>query len=253
MGMSENKFWAFLGVALGVGAFFYEKVTVLQLCLILVFTIILCFWISYIWNKIIDSNHKWIDAVFFFFSKNNLPYVINDKIIDYSILNGNEATYKLKCELTNKSNDSNFCYKGRYHWEQEEDIVVSVNNNFTYKCSEDFKWSNVDVIPAKDIIIHKGELVTCGFSLTNLKIRRLSKHSYLSCKMIEKVKHLKLIATVPMSLNPDKHAVFVVQNSFGDEISRETILYDDDSNTYEKTICYPRRGRKYIIKWEYDN
>ena len=179
--------------------------------------------------------------------------MITDKIIDYSLLNDKEAEYSLKCQLINKSKDSKFCYKGRYHWDQDEDIVVSASDGFTYKCSEDFKWSNVDVIPVKDTIIHKGDSVTCGFSLKNLKISKLSKHSYLSCKMIEKVKHLKLVATVPQSLNPVENAIFVVQNSFGDEISREKIIYNSNEKTYEKTIDYPRRGRKYIIKCEYDN
>ena len=253
--MIESKFWTFLAVGLAVMAFFYKDVSLAALLLIGLLTVILCFIISYIWSKVVDSNHKWIDAVFFLFSKNKQPYMVVDKIINYSLLNDKEATYNLTCDLISKSKNLDFCYKGRYHWEQDDDIKVSVSPGFTYKCSEDFKWSNVDVTPGKNRIIHKGDSVKCGFSLENLKITKLSKHSYLSCKMIEKVRHLKLVATVPASLKPTKKAIFVVQNSFGDEISSEEITcnYNKETHekTYEKTIDYPRRGRKYIIKWDY--
>lgn len=250
--MAENKFWAFVAIGLAFVFAFYKDVGTVFVILLGISIVIFCYIISYIWNKFIDSNHKWVDAIFFLFSKNKLSYIVDDKIINYNIIDEKNATYDLKCNIVNKSSDSNFCYKGRYYWNQNEDISVSVSNGFTYKCSEDFKWSNIDIIP-KDRIIHKGDRVTCGFCLNNLYISKLIKQSYLSCKMIEKVKHLKMIATVPNTLKPTANAIFIVQNSLGDEISREDIPYNKHTATYEKTVVYPRRGRKYIIKWDYDN
>ena len=251
--MNENKFWSFIAIALAVMAFFYEKQSIGCLLLIGLGTVIFCYLFSYIWNKVVNSNHKWIDALCFAFSKNKLPYTIIDKIINYTICSEKEAKYDLKCKLINNSKDSQFCYKGRYHWDQEEEISVSVEGNFEYKCSEDFKWSTIEITPKSNTIIHNGEKVDCGFSLTNLYMTKLSKHSYLSCKMIEKVKHLKMIATVPSRLKPMEQAVFIIQNPLGDEISREKINYNKSNGTYEKVIDYPRKGRKYIIKWDYDD
>lgn len=250
--MTESKFWSFFGIALAVMAFFYKKISTLELLLLGVLVVIICFIISYFWNKILNSNHKWIDAICYFFSKNLLPYIVVDKIVRYNITNEKEATYDLTCDLKVKKAISDFCYKGRYHWDQEEDISVSVLSEGKYRCetTEDLKWSNVDIFPV-DKIIHRNDIMSCGFSLKNLHISRLNKHSYLSCKMIEKTKNLKLIATVDSTLKPLKEAVFITQNSLGEEIDREPIFYNDSSNSYEKTIVYPRRGRKYIIKWEY--
>lgn len=251
--MTENKFWSFFGIALAVMAFFHKNMSTQELLLLGALVVIVCFVISYIWNKLLNSNHKWIDAVCYFFSKSKSPYIIVDKIVRYNITTPKEAIYDLSCKLKVKKDTPRFCYKGRYHWDQEEDIAVSVTGDgkFKYETSEDLKWSNVDIFP-EDRIIHRNDVIKCGFSLNNLHISRLNKHSYLSCKMIEKTKNLKMIALVNSGLKPLKEAVFITQNSFGDEIDREKLLYNDISNCYEKTIVYPRRGRKYIIKWEYE-
>ena len=183
-----------------------------------------------------------------------LPYIVVDKIVEYKIKNGKEATYNLNCNLKARKNENDFCYKGRYNWDQEDDIDVSVSGDgeFNYACSEELKWSNVDIIPV-DRIVHSNENVNVKLCLSNLYISKLSKHSYLSCKMTEKVKHLVLSAVVDSNLKPSEKAVFIVQNPLGEEVSRETVKYDERTNSYKKNISYPRRGRKYIIKWDYKN
>lgn len=251
--MFENKFWSFSGIALAVMAFFYKKIEVSDLILLGVLTVLGCFLISYIWNKIINSNHVWIDAICFFFSKTSLPYVVTDKLVNYSINDSQSAEYRLKCILKIRKAPHDFCYKGRYHWDQEDDINVNVldSKNFRMETNEDLKWSNVDIFPVEKIV-HRNETIECGFSLTNLHITRLNKHSYLSCKMIEKVRALRLNAKVNPTLKPSSTAHFIIQNKLGDEISREEIKYNETSSSYEKTIRYPRKGRKYIIKWGYE-
>ena len=61
--MTENKFWSFFGIALAVMAFFHKNMSTQELLLLGALVVIVCFVISYIWNKLLNSNHKWIDAV----------------------------------------------------------------------------------------------------------------------------------------------------------------------------------------------
>lgn len=248
----ENKFWSFAGIALAVMAFFYKDVSTFHLILLGIATVAICYFLSYIWNKFLNSHHKWVDCIFYFFTKTRQPYIVTDKIAKYTIKNACEAEYDVKCNLIVKKPLQNFCYKGRYHWDQDEDIDVSVNCSCSHRfeTSEDLKWSNVDIFPTEEIL-HRNQPLNCGFSLKKLHITHLNKHSYLSCKMIEKVKHLKLIATVDPALKPTNNAIFIVQDSLGEEISREEVHYHTSTNSYEKTIAYPRRGRKYVIKWDY--
>lgn len=248
--MTENKFWAFLGIALAVVAFFQNMFSSTILVLLGVGVVILCFLISKTWNKVERANLKWIDALFFPFSKNDFNYTIVDKIVKYTIESENDAKYEVKCKLKNNKNSDDFYYRGRYHWEQDTPIQVEVPRNFSYNCSEDLKWSEVRIEPI-DRIVHKNDIIDCGFLLQNLHISNLNKHSYLSCKVIEKIKHLQMIAQVSDSLNPEPEAHFIIQDSFGREILRERVFYDEKTNSYKKTISYPRRGRKYIIKWYY--
>lgn len=249
----ESKFWSFLGVALAIAAFFYGKISTLKLMGLIILMVVICFVMSYVWNRIINSNHKWIDAVYYFFSKNKLPYIVVDKIVHYSILNEKEATYEMVCDLKAKKATPDFCYKGRYHWDQEDDIKVSVfgQGNYRYETAEDLKWSNVDIFPVNKIV-HRNDKINCGLNLTNLHISKLNKHSYLSCKMIEKTKHLKLVATIDSQLKPLEEAIFIIQDSLGREIDREMVMFNKTNNSYEKTIVYPRKGRKYILKWDYE-
>ncbi len=251
--MTENKFWSFVGIALAVTAFFYEKVSILKLLLIGIIIVIICFVVSYVWNKLLNSNYKRIDKVFYLFNKAKLPYVVVDKMVHYNVKSKKEATYELKCKLKIKKVINEFCYKGRYHWDQEDEIIVSVMDKDNYQCTttEDLKWSNVDIVPVGKII-HRNELIDCGFTLENLHISRINKHSYLSCKVIEKVKHLRLTAEVNPNLKPLKEAAFITQNALGEELSRETVKYNETSHSYVKNVEYPRRGRKYIIKWDYE-
>lgn len=251
--MTEAKFWSFLGIALAVVAFCPESYSGEALVIIGMVALLICYVISYIWNKITTSHHKWVDGLFYFFSKTELPYIVIDKIVKYHVISEKNAKYSLNCKLKCKKESESFCYKGRYHRDQDEDIHVSVTNKkeCSYNYSEDLKWSNVDIFP-NDRIVHKNDLWNCGFSLENLHISRLSKHSYISCKVTEKVKHLKLIAKVSASLNPAEKATFIVQDIFGREISQEPILLNAKGSVYEKTVFCPRKGRKYIIKWGYN-
>lgn len=246
----ENKFWTFLGIALACMAFFGNKVSLLPLLLIGAGVVLLCSLISYLWGEISASHNKWIDCFYYIFSKNKLDYIVLNKAVEYEIDTRSTAKYRVECEVQSKVNSADFCYKGRYNWEQDEDIDVAVKKGFDYRCNEDLKWSEVSLSPSKKFV-HRGDKFELGFYLNNLRIRKLSKHSFLSCKVIEKIKFLQLKAIVHKSLTPEDKAVFIVQDNFGEELSREDIPYDAQTSSFKKTVKYPRRGRKYIIKWDY--
>lgn len=248
----ENKFWTFFSVALACMAFLTGKVPVFVLLLIGASIMVMCALFSYFWGKISASHNKWIDYLYYVFSKNKLDYTVLCKSVEYEIDTRSTAKYKVECDLKSKVKSADFCYKGRYNWEQDEDIDVAVTKGFVYRCNEDLKWSEVSISPVKKFV-HRKERLEVGFYLNNLRIRKLSKHSFLSCKVIEKIEFLQLKAIVHKSLSPEDKAVFIVQDNFGEEVSREEVAYDIQTSSFKKTVKYPRRGRKYIIKWDYKN
>ena len=255
--MSNGKVLTYIGILIAVNTALWS---IIQTCWWMFFvinlgTLFLCFLLLYIEKKLACSNHKWIDKIVYKFTKNDQKYVVKQKIVEYSIESEKDAKYKLASDICiTQTPEEDFHYNGRYVWNQRDDINVTLINpsDFRYKTSENLKWSNVDIYPTK--IIPKAKTnYSLGFVLDNLTIEKLIKHSFLSCKVIEKIENLRLIAKVNPDLHPSPKATLEIQNHLGMKIADdEEILYDESNHSYSKTLTYPRKGRKYIIHWTYE-
>ncbi len=251
---NNSKVLTYLGILIAVNTAVWERVKDKwwMIIFINILTVVFCIALSFVEKLVTTSNRKWIDRIVYIFSKNDYGYIVNQKNIEYKILSEHEAEYSLLADICVKKPEDDFHYNGRYVWDQEDAININIHdeNNYTYMTSENLKWSNVDIIPNK--IPKRGTKYSLGFTLKNLKISKLSKRSFLSCKVVEKIEHLKMVAYVDPSLNPDKTAILEIQNSLGIKIAKdEQVVYDERTHTYSKTLSYPRKGRKYIIRWKY--
>ena len=255
--MSNGKTLTYLGILIAINTAFWSFIdsNLWRFIVINILTILICLFLTYIENKIIFSNHKWIDRIVYKFTKNDFNYIVKQKIVEYSIEAKNKAKYKLSADIcVSKNPDENFHYEGRYVWDQEEDINVELLNSkdFYYKASENLKWSNIDIYPTGQLP-ELNKKYSVGFILDNLYMGKLIKHSFLSCKVIEKIEKLKLIAKVDPSLHPSKKAILEIQNHLGTKVAKdEEILYDESTQSYSKMLTFPRKGRKYIIHWKYE-
>ena len=254
--MYEGKVLTYLGILIALNTAFWNRICNDPWAFVLfnLISIFVCVALSHIEKKLLYSNHKWLDMIAYIFTKNDFNYFVKEKIIEYRIESEHCAKYKLSANICVLRQEDNFHYNGRYVWNQEEPIEVILNdpNQFRYTTSENLKWSNIDIFPTTSIPKAKSEY-SIGFVLKNLFIVKLTKQSFLSCKVIEKINHLKLVAYVDPQLHPSSKATLEIQKYLGIKISEEEVTYDEALHTYSKTLNYPRKGRKYIIHWKYEN
>ena len=257
--MKEKKVISYLGIIISANAIYLSmasKIEFFWIILITFVTIIVCFILSFVEEKIRLSNYSFFDRIHYCFSRNKHKYVIEDKIIEYRIKDEKNATYSVQAKAK-IVDEKNFVFNGRYHWEQDENINIELNDAEKYKFEvlEDMNYTNVPIRFTS--IPHKKEKFDVKFTLTNLRITHLKNHSHLSCRVFEKIKKLKLVAYVDKSLNPSKTATLIIFDSCEQEIEipekEKYITLNTKDYTYEKIINFPRAGRKYCIKWQYND
>lgn len=244
--MSETKALTYIGIMIAVNTAFWDSVKDCWWLFLLlnIATVLFCTFITYIEIKITHSNHKWIDRIVFFFTKNECDYIVTQKMVTYTVESESKAKYDISAEIEVINESEDFHYNGRYVWDQKEEINISVHDpkNFRFVPSETLKWSNVDIYPTRSIA-RKGVKYLVGFNLDNLLIGKLSKHSFLSCKVIEKIKFLQLEAIVDPGLCPSKTATLEIQNHLGIPIAKnESVIYDESTNSYKKHKNIPEKG-----------
>lgn len=108
-----------------------------------------------------------------------------------------------------------------------------------------------------DHSLSKNQTVLTGFNLKHLVVEAKDNKPFLSFKIDNKTKFLKLTAEFDLSVAP-KTAEFVIYGKL-DHIEDSNIIYREPINveignsnaTIEKRIQYPRRGRRYAIRWSY--
>ena len=254
--MNDGKVLTYLGIIIAINTAFWTTIQTSWLWFfgINITTICACLLLSHIEKKLLYSNHKWIDGIVYRFTKNDFNYVVKQKIVNYIIESEHSAKYSLSAEICVRHFENDFHYNGRYVWDQEDDINVILHDPSKFQCitSENLKWSNVDIYPKSSIAKPKTNY-SVGFDLDNLAIRKLIKHSFLSCKVVEKIEHLQLVAYVEPSLHPAKKATLEIQNHLGMKIADdEEIPYNEATHSYSTTLSYPRKGRKYTIHWKYE-
>lgn len=252
--MTAGKFWAYIGIVLGVEAFIYKLLPIWAVILIGIGIFVLCVIITLIINAISNTHHKWVDRIYYWFTRRKGDYIILDETSKYCITSSTTAKYERTVNVINKKNGSTKIYEGRIVWDQDNDLNVVDNCERQYKFDmvEDLKWTTA--VFTSENVLHKKDKSKVSFKIDNLHISHLRKKSFLYCRVRDKINFLRLIVEVDPSLNPCKKAFFKVLNANGEEIpnTREELDLRPDGKTYETTVTCPRIGRRYAIQWDYD-
>lgn len=252
--MKDSKLLNYAGILIAIDIPLWGKVSLGSFIIINIAIFFACVLLSRFESFLDNFPIRWINAVFYFFSRTKKNYIIEHRGVTYHIKDTKNATYKEEVALK-VLKERNFKYEGRYCWDQD-DIDVSIIQNdvpLEKEESQDYKWSKVTIKPQgylKDKNLHT------GFCLNNLKINSLKQHTFISCKVSEKIKNLKFKAIVDKSLNPPKTASYVIENAIGEEIEVKDdikLVENGDQMFYELEIPFPRKGRKYILKWDLVN
>lgn len=250
--MLFGKIVAYISLALAIVASIKQELTHAQLIAIEIIIVLCCIGLEWVFEKISNFNYRWIDAIFFTFSKNPNNFIIKNKIITFDIKSVSEAQYRVEADVVQTKRHNKAVYQGRYCWPQEEDIehIVFLDNKkldtSDYEIGEHIKWSTVKVFNSG--ITHKGDENKIEYSLNNLYINNIKYHRFLSCKVIEKIIDLKLNIKIPVDIAGKNRAEFLIENERGEIIHSEKLSLTGHDNTYSHTIHKPRIGRKYIIK-----
>lgn len=250
--MLFGKLVAYIGFGLAIVASIKQELTYIQSTAIEIIIVLCCFGLEWFFKKISNLNYRWLDAIFFTFSKNPNNFLIKNKIITFDIKSVSEAQYHVEADVVQTKRHNKAVYQGRYSWPQEKDIehIVFLDNKkldtSNYEIGEHIKWSTVKVFTSG--IIHKGDENKIEYSLNNLYINNIKYHRFLSCKVIEKIIDLKLNIKIPVDIAGQNKAEFLIENEKGEIIHSEELLLTGQDNMYSHTIHKPRIGRKYIIK-----
>lgn len=201
-------------------------------------------------DKIRNLQSGILDYLIYIMTRNTKNYKINSRIDTYAIESKELATLKTIADIRVLKNPDDFCYIDSFQWEQDEKFQIETEPDYQWSLEEDLNWTKVTIKP-KSFILQKREEKKIPYKVKNLNITSLKRHSFLSCNPKDKIKTLMIVARVNKDLKPNAHAKYIIQNKDGDVIHTEELPYDFHSQSYEKIIKYPRKSRKYIIKWDY--
>lgn len=215
-------------------------------------TIIVCVIINQCETKIKNSQLKLLDFIIYLLTRDRSYYQILSRTDIYTISSETEATLSSTAHVKAKRVPEKFCYTDHFQWEQDEAFKVDLDSKYKYYFEEDLNWFRL-IIEPKNFIMKNRQEESIGYKISNLHISNLKKHSFLSCRPIDKIKVLEIAACVNDSLKPAAYAKYMIQNKNGEVIHMEKLLYNAGNQSYEKTIKYPRKSRKYIIKWDYQS
>lgn len=213
-------------------------------------TLIICILINHCETKIRNSQLKLLDFIIYSMTRDRSYYQIKCRTDIYTISSETEASLSSTAHIKPKKVPDKFCYTDRFQWEQEEEFKIDIDSKYRYIIDEELNWFRL-IIEPKNFILKKRQMELIEYKISNLHISNLKKHSFLSCRPIDKIKVLKIAACVNKNLKPGNYAKYMIQNKNGDVIYSEKLPYNEDTQSYEKTVKYPRKSRKYIIKWDY--
>lgn len=252
--MMVGMFWAYVSIVLAVEAFIYKLLPIWALFLIGTGIFVVCVLVTLIIKAISNTHHKWVDRIYYWFTRRKGDYIILDETSKYSITSSNTAEYERTVNVVNKKNGSINIYEGRIVWDQDNDlnIIENCNKQHNFELFEDLKWTNA--VFTSEHILHKKDKSEVSFKIDNLHISHLKKRSFLYCRVRDKINFLRLVVEVDPSLKPCKKAFFKVLNANGEEIknTREELDLKPDGKTYTTTVTCPRIGRRYAIQWDYE-
>lgn len=248
-----NVSLTYLGILIALNTIVWDSIhdSPFKFVLFNIVTILICAFINWVETKLRNIQSTILDFLIYVITPlYKKDYKINSRIETYSINSKNNATFESIANIKVIKTPDDFGYIDRFQWEQDEKFDIQVDEEYRYLLEEDLNWIKITIIPKSFLVIKNMER-ELKYYIKNLYFTNLKKHSFFSCNPKEKMKVLKMIAYVDNSLCPNTYAKYIIQNKNGDIIHSEELQYDLHTQSYEKTIKYPRKSRKYIIKWDY--
>ncbi len=249
--MKQKNLIAYISIILAVDFAFWDKINPYWFILIDFAILGLCILLNKVEDWFFTSNHKWVDKLYFKFTKNLYPYIVNNRTIVYNILTKDSAEFSNSSEITVTDAKDDFFVNGHYQWEQDADIDFQYTGDEDFACSrtESFNWVEIKMHPIE--MVSKNRQHKVGFQLKNLQIKNLVRHSFLRVHITHKIRKMKLVAKVNKNLNPI-NGKLVMFDSNVKVIKTEPITYNEQNESFTKNLHYPRVGRYYAIQWEYN-
>lgn len=97
-------------------------------------------------SRLDNQNKKWIDAIYYFFSRREQKFKILEKTAVYEIVNEQSASYYEELTLKAMHEGKKQIYVGRYVWDQDEPIrLAPLNDSDTVESEYDWKWTKVSM------------------------------------------------------------------------------------------------------------
>lgn len=242
----------YLGILIALNTVVWDSIhdSPIKIVLFNIFAVLICAFINWCETKLRNLQSIILDFLIYVITPNKKDYKISSRIETYSINSKNSATFESIADIKVIKTPDDFGYVDRFQWEQDEKFDIEVDQEYRYLLEEDLNWIKITILP-KSFVVIKNMKKQLRYNIKNLYFTNLKKHSFFSCNPKDKIEILKMIAYVDNSLCPNAHAKYIIQNKNGDIIHSEDLQYNVQTQSYERTIKYPRKSRKYIIKWDY--
>lgn len=247
-----KKFYSALGFILSIPAFisiFTKSITVVVVTLIITTAAYVI--LNMLENIILKYGNNFINKIIYYFTKDNGPYKILNKISTYEYINKNEMKFTKKYILQAKMNDS-YCFDDRYRWSGFcKNIILAplIPTHEITKTWEQYSWNYFTICFNK--FYKKGEKIETGALIYNLIDEEGKAKPFLSMACETKYKEAQLIVKIPKHLNPNNANLEIYGINSVNKIASITLEYDERIQGYYYNVLYPRVGWSYIISWEF--
>lgn len=253
---SERTSWKIItvfSVAVSVCALARSMTTELSVVFISgALAIVLCAAVLVFDLVINDQAHKrWYDRIAYIFSRNEKKYNVLLRDVTYEFIDKTHMRYK-KYYMIKSNIDGLNTFEDRYMWLSDEAVDIAPlypKQRVKYKWSNNF-WDYFCIGLGDSYL--KNDVIETGAVLNNLVCRDYRTRLFLSCGIYHKTKKLLLTVKLPPEFRPVNGEFLVYRNydDGGSEIHRESLKYSAEDCEFKKEVMYPRKGRRYLIRWD---
>lgn len=248
-----NKLFTIIATALSAAAFIYiyvPNIFVVSVVAVIVF-VVACF-LFWLEQFVSQNGSKIVSFLLFHITKDG-RYRFDEKDIKYSRIGDEEWEFKKTYRIESRCK-ALYEYEDRFLWSADSDqcsINALERGQSIGRIREEGNWTFYAV--KFDRSVSKGSIVDTGAIITNLKAKPEAVKPFLSCRVAEKTKRLRMTVVFPENSTPTngKFSVYADGLRSSDAmVSSDDLVYNEGDRTFEKTIDYPRKGWRYVITWE---
>jgi hypothetical protein len=255
---SDRATWKIIsvfGIAISVCALVRSMTSdVASVVLSGVLTMFLCTVMLIFDMMINDKAHKrWYDRFVYMFSRNEKKYNVLLRDVTYEFIDKTHMRYRKFHKIKSNMNGLS-TFEDRYMWLSDEAIEIVPlypKQRIKYKWNNNF-WDYFCIDLGDSYF--KNDVIETGAVLNNLVCQNYRTRLFLSCGIYYKTKKLSLTVKLPPDFRPINGEFLVYRNydDGGSEIYREQLQYSPEDCSFKKEVMYPRKGRRYLIRWDLD-